>query len=64
MGNRLNGQSLFTGINAGLTNSFTLLSNQYTDGLTLENLQKSLTNTNITKWSLYHTQPRICDFTK
>jgi len=47
MGSRLNGQSLFTGVNAGLTNAFTQLSNQYTDGLTLENLQKSLTNTNV-----------------
>ena len=48
MGKRLDGSSLFSGINAGLTNSFALLSNQYEDGLTLENLNKSLTNTNIT----------------
>ena len=48
MGNRLNGQSLFTGISSGLQNTFTQLSSQYGDGITLENLQKSLTNTNTT----------------
>ncbi len=48
MGKRLDGSSLFSGINAGLTNSFTLLSSQYEDGLTLENLSSALTNTNIT----------------
>ena len=48
MGKRLDGSSLFTGINAGLTNSFSLLSSQYSDGLTLENLNAALTNTNIT----------------
>ena len=48
MGKRLDGSSLFSGINAGLTNSFALLSSQYEDGLTLENLTNSLTNTNIT----------------
>ncbi len=48
MGKRLDGSSLFTGINAGLTNSFSLLSSQYSDGLTLENLNAALTNTNVT----------------
>ncbi len=48
MGKRLDGSSLFAGINAGLTNSFSLLSSQYSDGLTLENLNAALTNTNIT----------------
>ena len=48
MGKRLDGSSLFTGINSGLTNSFSLLSSQYSDGLTLENLNKALTNTNVT----------------
>lgn len=48
MSKRLNGSSLFTGINSGLTNTFSLLSNQYQDGVTLENLNKALTNTNIT----------------
>lgn len=51
MGKRLDGSSLFTGINAGLTNSFSLLSSQYSDGVTLENLNKALTNTNITNTS-------------
>lgn len=51
MGKRLDGSSLFSGINAGLTNSFSLLSSQYADGLTLENLNSALTNTNITNTS-------------
>lgn len=51
MGKRLDGSSLFSGINAGLTNSFSLLSSQYSDGLTLENLNAALTNTNITNTS-------------
>lgn len=45
---RLDGSSLFTGINSGLTNTFSLLSGQYKDGITLENLNKALTNTNVT----------------
>ena len=45
---RLNGSSLFTGINSGLTNTYSLLANQYKDGVTLENLNKALTNTNVT----------------
>lgn len=48
MGKRLDGTSMFTGINAGFTNSFAQLSSQYSDGLTLENLTNALTNTNIT----------------
>lgn len=44
MSKRLDGSSLFSGINAGLTNSFSLLSSQYSDGLTLENLNSALTN--------------------
>lgn len=46
MSKRLDGTSLFTGLNSGLTNTFTLLNSQYSDGLTLENLNKALTNTN------------------
>ena len=42
MSKRLDGSSLFSGINSGLTNSFSLLSSQYTDGLTLENINKAL----------------------
>ena len=48
MGKRLDGTSMFTGVNAGFTNTFAQLSGQYSDGLTLENLTKALTNTNIT----------------
>jgi len=48
MSKRLDGTSMFTGINAGFTNSFAQLSGQYSDGLTLENLTNALTNTNIT----------------
>ena len=48
MGKRLDGSSLFTGINSGLTNTFSLLSNQYQDGITIENLNKALSNTNVT----------------
>ena len=51
MGKRLDGSSLFSGINAGLTNSFSLLSSQYSDGLTLENLNAALTNNNVTNTS-------------
>ena len=46
MGKRLDGTSMFTGINANLTNTFTQLSNQYSEGITLENLNKALTNSN------------------
>ena len=48
MGKRLDGTSMFTGVNAGFTNAFAQLNGQYADGVTLENLNKSLTNTNIT----------------
>ncbi len=48
MGKRLDGSSLFSNINTGLTNSFSQIANQYSDGVTLENLNKALTNTNIT----------------
>lgn len=44
MSKRLDGSSLFSGINAGLTNSFAQLSSQYGDGLTIENLNTALTN--------------------
>ena len=45
---RLNGSSLFTGFNSGLTNTYSLLANQYKDDITLDNLNKALTNTNVT----------------
>ena len=47
MSKRLDGSSLFSGINAGLNNSFSLLTSQYSDGVTLENLNSALTNSNI-----------------
>ena len=46
MSKRLDGTSMFTGINAGLTNAFAQLTNQYSDGVTVENLNKALTNSN------------------
>ena len=46
MSKRLDGTSMFTGINSGLTNAFTQLTGQYGDGITLENLNKALTNSN------------------
>ena len=46
MSKRLDGTSMFTGINAGLTNAFAQLTGQYSDGVTLENLIKALTNSN------------------
>ncbi len=46
MGKRLDGTSMFSGINSGLTNAFTQLSSQYSDGLSIDNLSKALSNTN------------------
>ena len=46
MSKRLDGTSMFTGINAGITNAFAQLTNQYSDGVTVENLNKALTNSN------------------
>ena len=46
MSKRLDGTSMFTGINAGLTNAFAQLTSQYSDGVTIENLNKALTNSN------------------
>lgn len=48
MGKRLDGSSIFTGVNAGFSNAFSLLNGQYQDGLTVENLNAALTNTNVT----------------
>ena len=47
MGKRLDGTSMFTGINSGLMNSFTLLNGMYEDGVTLENLASAFTNPNL-----------------
>ena len=46
MSKRLDGTSMFTGINAGLTNAFSQLNSQYSDGVTVDNLNKALSNTN------------------
>ena len=46
MSKRLDGTSLFANASAGLTNVFTQLSSQYGDEVTLENLNKALTNSN------------------
>ena len=43
---KLDGTSLFANASAGLTNVFTQLSSQYGDEITLENLNKALTNSN------------------
>lgn len=39
--------SLFAGVNAGITNSYAILSNLYSDGLTQKNLSQAMTNTNL-----------------
>lgn len=54
MSKRLDGTSMFTGINSGLTNAFAQLSSQYSDGVTLENLNKALTNSNYLNNSAYN----------
>ena len=54
MSKRLDGTSMFTGINSGLTNAFAQLSSQYSDGVTLENLSKALTNSNYLNNSAYN----------
>ena len=38
---KLSGSSLFTGVNAGVANSYAILSNLYSDGSTQKNLTKS-----------------------
>ena len=46
MSKRLDGTSMFTGINSAFANAYSQLAGQYNDGLTLENLNKALTNSN------------------
>ena len=55
MSKRLDGTSMFTGISSGLTNAFTQLNSQYEDGITLDNLNKALTNTNNLTNNAYNT---------
>ena len=47
MAKRLDGTSMFTGINSGLTNTFAQLNGQYQDGITIENLNNTLANPNL-----------------
>lgn len=54
MSKRLDGTSMFTGINAGLTNVFSQLSSQYGEDITLENLNKALTNSNLINNTAYN----------
>ena len=54
MSKRLDGTSMFTGINAGLTNVFSQLSGQYGEEITLENLNKALTNSNYLNNNMYN----------
>lgn len=54
MSKRLDGTSMFTGVNAGFTNAFAQLSGQFSDGITLENLNKALTNTNFVNNNQYN----------
>jgi len=39
--------SLFAGVNAGISNSYAVLSNMYSDGLTRKNLTKAMSNSSI-----------------
>lgn len=44
----LNGSSLFTGIYSGLTSTYSLIANEYSGGVTLENISNARTNTSLT----------------
>ena len=48
MSKRLDGSSIFTGINAGLANTYSALANLSQNEVTLENISSALTNTNFT----------------
>lgn len=54
MSKRLDGTSLFASASAGLSNVFTQLSSQYGDEITLENLNKALTNSNTLTNNIYN----------
>ena len=43
----LNGTSIYTAVNSGFASSYQMLSNMYSDGLTLENLTSALSNNNV-----------------
>ena len=44
---KFNATSLFTGVKAGAMNSYAILSNLYSDGLTRKNLSKALSDKNV-----------------
>lgn len=46
MSKRLDGTSMFTGINSGFSNTFAQLAAQYGEGITVDNLNEALTNSN------------------
>lgn len=54
MSKRLDGTSLFTSASAGLSNVFAQLSGQYGEEVTLENLNKALTNSNTLTNNMYN----------
>jgi len=55
MSKYLDGTSLYTGIAAGLSNTFGLIASQYgTGGITLENLKESATNKNLLQNTNYN----------
>jgi Ca2+-binding EF-hand superfamily protein len=54
MSKRLDGTSIFANASAGLTNIFTQLSSQYGDDVTLENINKALTNSNTLNNNIYN----------
>lgn len=47
MSSYLNGTSLLTGIQAGMSNSYAIISNLYKDGVTQQNLVSAMGNTNL-----------------
>jgi len=52
MSTRLDGTSLFTGIYSGLTNTYSLLAQQYPDGVTLSNINEARTTATTTATGL------------
>lgn len=53
MSKRLDGTSMFTGINSGFSNAFAQLAAQYGEGITTDNLKEALTNSNFLNNSVY-----------
>lgn len=55
MSKRLDGASMFTGVNSGFTNAFAQIAGQSPDGVTLESLQNALKNPNYLNNASYNT---------